>query len=98
MLDTLTIVCPKCQERTEISIARKKAGEHTIAGTSCRRCRARFIAVTQTDGTVILIDGDQVSDAADAAGPRILDIIPPTTGRSGYRVEPPQHLGIFGWT
>jgi hypothetical protein len=95
MLDTVKIVCPKCQERTEISIARKKAGERTVATTACRRCRGRFIALTQADGTVILVDGDQAHDAADASGPRILGIIPPATGSSGYRVEPPEDLGIF---
>jgi tetratricopeptide (TPR) repeat protein len=95
MLDTLTIVCPKCQKRTEISIARKKAGERTVATTACRRCRGRFIALTQADGTVILVDGDPAHNAAEASGPRILDIIRPATGRSGYRVEAPAHLGIF---
>jgi tetratricopeptide (TPR) repeat protein len=95
MLDTLTIVCPKCQERTEISIARKKPGEGTAATTSCRRCHGRFIALTQADGTVILVDGDQAHDAPDALGPRVLGTIRRTTGRSGYWVEPPEHLGIF---
>jgi tetratricopeptide (TPR) repeat protein len=87
MLDTVSIVCPKCDQPTEISVSRATGGQ-TIATTSCRRCRAPFVAVTQEDQSVVLyesVDGN-VSP---------LGLIRPSTGRSGYRVEPPDYLGIF---
>lgn len=92
MLVTITITCPKCRETTEISVS-TDAGSG-MSSTSCRACRARFIALTQDDRRVVLLDGDAVADSSGKTSPRVLSVIG-TPSPSGYRVVPPAHLGIF---
>jgi len=93
MLETLTIRCPRCHRPTEIAVSRGEA-EGGISTTSCRQCRAPFVAMTQADGRVLLFDGASLG-ADPGAGPQLLGIIEPPAGKSGYRVEPPDYLGIF---
>jgi tetratricopeptide (TPR) repeat protein len=95
MLETISISCPKCGGTTEISVSRSKTREQTFAATSCRQCRAGFIAFTQEDGRILLLDGAAMRDATQQGQPQILAVIQPPAGKSGYRVEPPDYLGIF---
>ncbi len=94
MLATISISCPKCRETTELSVSRNATSGMSYSTTSCRACRARFIAVTQEDGQVLLLDGDAPPDPSSAATVRVLAVIG-SPSRSGYRVVPPPHLGIF---
>jgi len=92
MLETISISCPKCREQTDIAVSRgRRSG---AAYTSCRRCGAHFIPMTQEDGRVLLIDGDTPLDPA-TENPNVLAVINFPVGKSGYRVLPPENLGIF---
>jgi Flp pilus assembly protein TadD len=62
--------------------------------SACRLCHARFITATEGDGRILILDGDAPLDPMGKNPVRLLEVIEPVT-RSGYRVEPPEHLGIF---
>jgi tetratricopeptide (TPR) repeat protein len=94
MLATISIPCPKCRETTELSVSRNATSGMSYSTTSCRACRARFLAVTQEDGQVLLLDGDAPPDPSGEAPVRVLAVIG-SPSRSGYRIVPPAHLGIF---
>ncbi len=92
MLQTLTIPCPKCQNKTEIAVSSNKGSGFT--STSCRHCRAGFITKTQKDGRILILDRDAAMDPTGGESVRVLATIEPAS-RSGYRVQAPDHLGIF---
>ncbi|MGE0815492.1 MAG: tetratricopeptide repeat protein [Vicinamibacterales bacterium] len=92
MLEQVEIVCPRCGKATLISVSRSEGEERAFATTTCRECRARFIAMTQADGRVLLFDG---THPVEGAAPELLGVIQPPAGPSGYRVTPPEHLGLF---
>ena len=93
MLERVDITCPRCHEHTTISVSRTDAEERTFATTACRQCHARFIALTEADGRVLLFDGTKPPEPGEQ--PQLLGIIQPPAGKSGYRVKPPEYLGIF---
>jgi tetratricopeptide (TPR) repeat protein len=95
MLDTIAIACPKCQQPTEIAVSRSEGGGMTGTTTACRCCFARFITFTQPDGTVVILDGDDPPDLTKNEPVTAVAIVRPLATKSGYRVRPPQHLGIF---
>jgi tetratricopeptide (TPR) repeat protein len=91
MLDTITISCPKCQQTTKLAVASASGSELAGSASACRACRARLLTFTRPDGQILIVDGESKGD--DGA-PRVLAVISPVS-RSGYRVVPPEHLGIF---
>ena len=90
MLDTITIPCPKCHQTTPLAVASPGGTEPTGSTSACRACRARFLTFTQPDGRILIIDGESMEGGA----PKVLLVLTPVS-RSGYRIVPPEHLGIF---
>lgn len=57
MLKDITTTCPRCGQQTVLAVAAPEPGsdaEKAVSSTSCRKCKARIIAVTHADGTVQL--------------------------------------------
>jgi hypothetical protein len=57
MLKDVTSTCPRCGQETVLAVAAPDPGsdaEKATALTTCRKCKARIIAVTHADGTVDL--------------------------------------------
>lgn len=94
MLATISITCPKCHETTELRVSRDETPGTSGSTSFCRACRARFFALTQEDGRIVLLDPDAPPDSSGKTPLRVLAIIG-APSRSGYRVVPPSHLGIF---
>ncbi len=82
-----------CRQPTEMSVSRSESGEASGTMTRCRRCATPFITISQPDGTVIVLDGTKPPDLG--APITALAILRPPPTKSGYRVEPPPHLGVF---
>ncbi len=90
MLDRITIQCPACAQTTEIGVSSNR--DRGFCATACRKCRRNFVALTTKDGTIELVDPRL--DSPDQK-PRLVAVFAPAGGRSGYRIEPPERLGIF---
>lgn len=94
MLVDVTVTCPLCGQSTPIGVSQGDDEGTSFSTTSCRRCGARFVALTRQDGTIVLFDFENF----DPSNPRSLEhlaIIGPTPGKSGYHVKPPEYLGIL---
>jgi tetratricopeptide (TPR) repeat protein len=68
VLKDITTTCPRCGHEIVLAVAAPQPGsgaDHAIS-TFCRKCKARIIAVTQSDGTVQLEigEGDDFGPAA----------------------------------
>jgi tetratricopeptide (TPR) repeat protein len=94
MLNDISIRCPKCGVQTQIAVASRSEHEMKFSMTSCRACRAPFIALTQPNGSVQVIDRNAAADPADPGRLPVLATIVPFS-HSGYRVLPPDRLDIF---
>ncbi|WP_165419588.1 toll/interleukin-1 receptor domain-containing protein [Rhizobium leguminosarum] len=93
MLVNINAKCPHCGQTTILAVSQGDRDGGSFSSTSCRVCRTRFIALTQKDGSVLLLDCETYEAGEESARP--LAIISPRTGRSGYRVAPPEYLGIL---
>lgn len=95
MLRQITIECPKCRQSTGIAVATPDEKETTFSTTACRKCRAPFVTATQKDGRILILDPAAAPGPSGLGMPNVLAIIGADPTRSGYRIKPPEHLGIF---
>ena len=95
MLRPIAIECPKCRQATELTVATPDEKEVTFSTTGCRKCGARFVTATQRDGRILIVDGDVPSDAPADYRPPLLAVVDGGPTRSGYRITPPENLGIY---
>lgn len=57
MLKDIITTCPRCKQETVLAVAAPEPesdAEKKVSATSCRKCKARIVAVTYPDGTVQL--------------------------------------------
>jgi tetratricopeptide (TPR) repeat protein len=58
MVKDIITICPRCQQETVLAVAVPEPGSDVgkkASATSCRKCKARILALTHPDGTVQLV-------------------------------------------